>query len=216
MSTAAPDRSIGPENMLGVVTDAANVISLAGLAAGLMGIYLAATGRVLGAVIGLLWAVLFDWLDGPVARRTPGRSPELSAFGAAIDSQIDIVSLGVLPALIILAVGDFEAAYVPVAFVFLAVGVVRLSYFNIHGLVGSYYRGLPYDHDALLLALLFVAQPSIGSGAFRVLICVAMLVCAALNVSPIRVRKLAGPWCAVVAGYVIVLTIVFGLRITSA
>ncbi len=46
-------------------------------------------------MIGILWAVLFDWADGIFARKIKGRSDHQKAFGTQLDSLIDIFSFGV-------------------------------------------------------------------------------------------------------------------------
>ena len=51
-------------------------------------------GAHAGAAISLVCAFLFDVVDGPVAKRTPGRTGEQGAFGANLDSLADMVSTG--------------------------------------------------------------------------------------------------------------------------
>ena len=60
--------------ILSFVIDRANLVSLLGLASGVLAIYFALRQNFPAAIIALLWAVLMDWFDGLVARRTPGRS----------------------------------------------------------------------------------------------------------------------------------------------
>ena len=49
------------------------------------------------AMIGMIWAVAFDWADGLVARRMKGRIGEDRIFGGQLDLLIDIVSYGPHP-----------------------------------------------------------------------------------------------------------------------
>ncbi len=72
--------------MLRFVKDAANLVTLAGLFCGVGGIYFAIRGNFSAVMIAMLWAVLFDWLDGSVARRMHGRTDEFRAFGGQLDS----------------------------------------------------------------------------------------------------------------------------------
>ncbi len=60
--------------ILSFVVDRANLVSLLGLASGVLAIYFALRQNFPAAIIALLWAVLMDWFDGLVARRMPGRS----------------------------------------------------------------------------------------------------------------------------------------------
>ncbi|MDX8411877.1 MAG: CDP-alcohol phosphatidyltransferase family protein, partial [Mariprofundaceae bacterium] len=74
--------------ILSFVRDLPNICSLAGLLCAVLGIYYATLGNFPAAIIGLLWATLFDWGDGIIARRMKGRSDESRAFGGQLDSLI--------------------------------------------------------------------------------------------------------------------------------
>jgi archaetidylserine synthase len=200
--------------MLTFARDLPNVCSLAGLAAATLGLFFAIRGVYPAALAALLWAVVFDWSDGLVARRMKGRSAELRAFGAQLDSLIDVVSFSVAPALLLLSVGRFSAWFIPGAFVVLATGVIRLSYFNVFGLVdGSTYRGLPLDTNVIVLALLFVFEPVVGRGAFALVLYAALMALTALNVAPIQTPKLGGRWYYGVIAYALVLSGVYTLQL---
>jgi len=121
-------------SMFAHAADLANAITLAGLFCAVLGIYFAVRGVFSAAVIALLWATFFDWFDGPVARRTKGRTDDLRALGGQLDSLVDIVSSGVGPAILLLSVGNFSPWFIPGAFALVAAGVLRLSYFNVFGL----------------------------------------------------------------------------------
>ena len=137
------------------------------------------------------------------------------AFGAQLDSLIDIVSFSVAPALLLLSVGRFSPWYLPGAFVVLATGALRLSYFNVFGLVDAKtYRGLPLDTNVLALAFLFVFEPVAGATIFALVVYAALLVLAALNVAPITTPKLSGRWYYVVIGYALVLSAVYVLQLS--
>ena len=204
-----------PGSMLSFARDLPNVCSLAGLLAALLGLYFAIRGVYPAAMIGLLWAVVFDWSDGLIARRMKGRTGERRAFGAQLDSLIDVVSFSVAPALLLLSVGDFSPWFIPGAFVILATGVIRLSYFNVFGLLDdSTYRGLALDNNVLGLALLFVFEPLVDATIFAIVIYIALLVLAALNVAAIETPKLGGRWYYAVILYAIVLSGVYAWRLT--
>ncbi len=200
--------------MLSFARDLPNLCSLAGLLAALLGLYFAIRGVYPAAVIGLLWAVVFDWSDGLIARRVKDRTAERRAFGAQLDSLIDVVSFSVAPAVLLLSVGDFSPWFLPGAFVILATGVIRLSYFNVFGLIGdSTYRGLPLDTNVLVLALLFVFEPLLGQATFAIMFYVALMALAALNVAPIETPKLGGRWYYAVIGYAVVLSGIYGWQL---
>ncbi|MDO9107636.1 MAG: CDP-alcohol phosphatidyltransferase family protein [Coriobacteriia bacterium] len=184
-----------PKPMLWFSRDLPNLVSLAGLASALLGIYYAILGVYPAAMIGLVWAIAFDWLDGCVAKGMKGRTSEQSAYGANLDSLIDIVSFGVAPAVVLLSIGRFDPWYLPGAFVILAAAAVRLSYFNVFGLAqDSSYRGLALDNNVILLVALFVFRGAIGASAFAVVLYAMLMLLAALNVSTLRTPKLSGNW----------------------
>jgi phosphatidylserine synthase len=201
--------------MLAFARDLPNVCSLAGLLAAALGLNFAIRGVYPAALMSLLWAVVFDWSDGLIARRMSGRTAEQRAFGAQLDSLIDVVSFCVAPALLLLSLGRFSLWFVPGACVVLATGVIRLSYFNVFGLLDeSTYRGLPLDTNVLVLALLFVFEPLVGQGAFAIVLYVALMALAALNVAPLETPKLGGRWYYAVIGYALVLSAVYGWQLT--
>ena len=200
--------------MLSFARDLPNLCSLAGLLAALLGLYFAIRGVYPAALTALLWAVVLDWSDGRIARRLKGRTADQRAFGAQLDSLIDVVSFSVAPALLLLSVGDFGPWYVPGAFVILATGVIRLSYFNVFGLIDdATYRGLPLDTNVVVLALLFVFEPLVGTTSFAVVLYVALMLLGALNVAPIATPKLGGRWYYAVIGYALLLSGVYTLQL---
>ena len=79
--------------MLTFAKDLPNVCSLLGLLSAVFAIYFAIIGNFPASIIGVLWAVVFDWYDGIIAREMKGRTEVQSAYGAQLDSLIDIVSL---------------------------------------------------------------------------------------------------------------------------
>jgi len=200
--------------MLSFARDLPNVCSLAGLLAAVLGLYFAIRGVYPAAVIALLWAVVFDWSDGLIARQMNRRTADQQAFGAQLDSLIDLVSFSVAPATLLLSVGRFNVWFVPGAFVILATGVIRLSYFNVFGLLDdSTYRGLALDNNVIVLALLFVVEPVAGTAIFAIVLYIALMVLAALNVAPIKTPKLGGRWYYAVILYALVLTGVYGWQL---
>ncbi|HEY5187362.1 MAG TPA: CDP-alcohol phosphatidyltransferase family protein [Actinomycetes bacterium] len=213
-SRGASRPSAGPGPMLSFARDLPNVCSLAGLLAAVLGLYFAIRGVYPAAVIALLWAVVFDWSDGLIARQMNRRTADQQAFGAQLDSLIDLVSFSVAPATLLLSVGRFNVWFVPGAFVILATGVIRLSYFNVFGLLDdSTYRGLALDNNVIVLALLFVVEPVAGTAIFAIVLYIALMVLAALNVAPIKTPKLGGRWYYAVILYALVLTGVYGWQL---
>jgi phosphatidylserine synthase len=196
--------------------DLPNIFSLAGLACTLIAIYFIILGTYPAAMIGMIWAVAFDWADGLVARRMKRRTASDGLFGGQLDVLIDIVSYGVTPALLLLSYGEFHPIFLPGAFLMLAAGAIRLSYFSTFGLAdGSKYTGLAIDNNSIALVFLFLFEGMFGSGTFSVILYAAGLGLAALNVSQISTPKLSGNPINVVllATYTLAITAIYGWKL---
>lgn len=203
--------------ILSFVKDLPNLCSLAGLLSAVLAIYFAILGIFPAAMIGLIWAVFFDWSDGIIARRMKARTEDQRKFGGQLDSLIDIVSFGLCPAIVLLSYGDFGPWFIPGAFCVAAAGVLRLSYFNVYGLVReSAYQGLAIDNNGLILVSLFVFDGFISSSVFVVLLYIVILALAILNVAPIRTPKLNGGWFYGITAYTLLLTLFFGRQLLHA
>ncbi|MCM2308266.1 MAG: CDP-diacylglycerol--serine O-phosphatidyltransferase [Sulfuritalea sp.] len=129
-----------------------NLLTTAALFSGFYAIVQAMTGRFEHAAVAIFIAMVFDGLDGRVARMTRTQS----AFGAEYDSLSDMVSFGAAPALI-----AFEWAMKGMgkwgwiaAFVYCAGAALRLARFNTNiGIVDKrYFQGLPSPAAAALVA----------------------------------------------------------------
>ncbi len=193
--------------MLTFAKDLPNICSLFGLLSAVFGIYFAIKGNFPAAIIGVLWAVLFDWYDGIIARKLKGRTKEQGVFGGQLDSMIDIVSFGVFPAILLLSYGNYNIWFIPGAFVIIATSALRLSYFNIYGLVDSKtYKGLALDNNVLILAFMFLFECFFKHSNFSIIIYTVLMILSALNLSSIPTPK----FVYVLVIYVLVLTSIFG------
>lgn len=202
-------------SIISFANDLANLCSLAGLLSAVFAIYFAIVGNFPAAMIGLVWAVFFDWSDGNIARRMKGRTDKQKLFGGQMDSLIDIVSFGVGPAVVLLSYGDFSPWFIPGAFLIAAAGVLRLSYFNVYGLVDkATFQGLAIDNNGIFLVLFFVLNGFISESVFTPLLYVLILALAALNVSSIRTPKLSGGgWYYGIVTYTFVATLFYGWQL---
>jgi len=82
---------------------------------------------VYGAALLILGALVFDVLDGRIARRRHMASP----FGRELDSLADVISFGVAPACLAYAVGMSRALDTIALLYFTACGISRLARYNI-------------------------------------------------------------------------------------
>ncbi len=179
--------------ILSYAKDLPNLCSLAGLACTILAIYFSILGVYYATMIGMIWAVAFDWADGLIARKMKGRTGDDRAFGGQLDVLIDIVSYGVTPAILLLSYGKFEPVFIIGAFIILAASAIRLSYFSTFGLSGgTKYTGLALDNNSIILVFIFLFESFFSEGAFSFVLygsCVALSI---LNVSQIKTPKLSG------------------------
>jgi len=196
--------------MLSFARDLPNICSLAGLLCAVLSIYFAILGNFPVAIIGMIWAVFFDWGDGIIARRMKGRTDEYRAFGGQLDSLIDIVSFGICPAVFLLSYGEFSPWFLPGAFVIVATSAIRLSYFNVFGLVDdSTYMGLALDNNVMIFAFVFLFDGFFGHTTFSVIIYTMFMLIAAFNLAPVRTPKFSNRWFYVLLVYVLGLTVIY-------
>jgi len=214
------DRPKGPLSRMSIVSfawDPPNLCSLAGLLCAILGIYYAVVGVFQAAMIGMLWAVLFDGYDGIIARRLKGRTDEHKAFGAQLDSLIDVVSFSVCPSVVLLSYGGFSPWLLPGAFVIVSTGVMRLSYFSVFGLVDkSTYMGLALDNNVVILSAVFLLHGLIAHDTLVVILYTTLMALAILNVAPIRTPKLAGKWFRAITFYILGMTAIYGWLLMRA
>jgi len=193
MTTTTEDVQALQPAILSYVKDLPNLCSLAGLACTLSAIYFCIIGVYEAAMIGMIWAVAFDWADGLVARRMKGRTGNDRIFGGQLDLVIDIVSYGVTPAILLLSYGRFDPVFLPAAFIVIAASAIRLSYFSTYGLSDqSRYTGLAMDNNNIALVFIFLLEGVIPREIFAVLFYVSAVGLAVLNVSQIKTPKLSG------------------------
>ncbi len=212
MSASSPQPSQPSQlpSILSFTKDLPNICSLVGLLCALLGIYFAVLGNFPAAMIGFIWAVFFDWSDGIIARQMKGRTEEQRSFGAQLDSLIDLVSFGVGPAVVLLSYGHFSPWFLPGAFIIIAAISIRLSYFNIFGLVDkSTYLGLAADNNFIILAFAFLFNGLISQTAFTIVLYILILALAFFNVAPVRTPKLAGRWYYALIANTLVLTVIY-------
>ncbi|RLA11565.1 MAG: hypothetical protein DRQ52_09385, partial [Gammaproteobacteria bacterium] len=143
--------------IISFVNDLPNLCSLAGLACTILAIYFSVLGVYYAAMIGMIWAVAFDWADGLIARRIKGRTSKQGFFGGQLDSLIDIVNYGVSPAILLLSYGEFDAIFLPGAFIIVSASAIRLSYFNTYGIE----NGKKSYGDSLLNILFGIGLPDV-------------------------------------------------------
>jgi phosphatidylserine synthase len=202
--------------MLWFAKDLPNICSLAGLLCALLGIYFAVLQHFSIAVIAMIWAVLFDWGDGIIARNMKGRTEKQGEFGGQLDSLIDMVSFGICPAVFLLSYGQYSAWYLPGAFVIVATSAVRLCYFNVFGLVdSSTYKGLALDNNVIFFAFIFLFERFFSPGIFSIILYAMFMIMAGFNLSSLRTPKFSGVWFYILMGYTVILTLIYSFTLLN-
>jgi CDP-diacylglycerol--serine O-phosphatidyltransferase len=150
-----------------------NLITLGSVFCGFNAIRLVAKEQptdedVYRAAVVLIFAMLFDLMDGRVARMTKTQS----AFGLQLDSLADVISFGVAPALLVYKWVLYREP-IPgllVAFGYVACAAIRLARFNVLASnssgaptkPGKHIIGLPSPPAAGILISLVVANHAAG------------------------------------------------------
>jgi CDP-diacylglycerol--serine O-phosphatidyltransferase len=129
-----------------------NLLTTVALFSGFFAIVQAMNGKFEVAAVAIFIAMVFDGLDGRVARLTRTQS----AFGAEYDSLSDMVSFGAAPALVVYVwalKGMGKLGWIA-AFIYCACAALRLARFNtnIEVIDKRYFQGLPSPAAAALVA----------------------------------------------------------------
>jgi CDP-diacylglycerol---serine O-phosphatidyltransferase len=125
--------------------------TLVSLSLGVLAILLAMRGDVRLAAFCLIGCVIFDGLDGGLARRLGVASP----FGAQMDSLADMCAFGLAAPVVVYAFvsGSVPPAAAAVACALVAgCAAIRLARFNISPKDGRFFTGVPTTMAAAVLA----------------------------------------------------------------
>jgi CDP-diacylglycerol--serine O-phosphatidyltransferase len=131
-----------------------NTLTLCGMFLGFFSILASLKGNYLHAAWGIIFATVFDGLDGWVARLTHSTT----RFGIELDSLSDLVAFGVAPAVMLYkwALAPFGRIGWAAAFLFVACGALRLARYNVQ--MGSTesksFTGMPIPGAATIAATL--------------------------------------------------------------
>jgi CDP-diacylglycerol--serine O-phosphatidyltransferase len=166
-----------------------------------IGMYFALNGQMNYAMACLIVAGICDMFDGTVARRRE-RTDHEKGYGIELDAIADIVSFGVLPAIIGYALGLSRFYHMLIHALFILAALTRLAYFNVSEIERSasgdatarkYYEGLPVTSVAIFLPIFYaimrlLALQSILPTIYGILLAIT----AVAFVSRIKVPKIRG------------------------
>jgi CDP-diacylglycerol--serine O-phosphatidyltransferase len=151
-----------------------NLLTTGNMFCGFFAMIYAIHGNFSWSAYAIVFAAVFDLLDGRVARLTHSTSQ----FGKEYDSLSDVISFGIAPSLLL-----FEWSLQPfgrlgwlAAFFFVACGALRLARFNVqHEVVEkAYFQGLPIPMAGGIVASAVLAFQDLGLEAYHSLWILAM------------------------------------------
>ncbi|HWB36204.1 MAG TPA: CDP-alcohol phosphatidyltransferase family protein [Rugosimonospora sp.] len=137
-----------------------NGCTLSSLFLGMSAIFLSFAHDVRLAALCLVGCVIFDGLDGGLARRLGVSSP----FGAQMDSLADMCSFGIAAPVVVYAGlhGTAPTAAVAAACALVAAcAAIRLARFNVSPKDGRFFCGVPTTMTAAVLALATLIGPDL-------------------------------------------------------
>ncbi|WP_414469666.1 archaetidylserine synthase [Methanobacterium sp. ACI-7] len=182
-------------------TSIADLVSIANASSGFLSIIMITMGNFALAAKFMLLAVIFNAMDGWVARKL-NREDEVG-FGKNIDSLSDIISFGVAPGMLLYSTTmNFGIPYFGIIISLLIVicGILRLSRFNvITDLSDEKFIGLPIPSTALILGSFYLSGLYNSDLALFIMMIVSLLM-----ISTIEYPKFRGIKTLVVGGILII------------
>ena len=171
----------------------------------------------------LMFAGLCDMFDGAVAKTKKDRTAHERSFGEQIDSLSDIVSFGVLPAVIGYRVAFFQPYWIILLAFYCLMALVRLAHFNVEeeerkaqgGGKRTFYYGLPMTNAAWIFPMLFCFKPLLGK-YFGYLYALGLLVVGFLFVYKFKMIKITGKkliWIALSGAVVFAVILILGFTL---
>ena len=163
-----------------------NFLTCCNLFSGCLGVVFCLEGRAIPAAYFVWASAVFDFFDGFAARWLKASSP----IGKELDSLADMVSFGLLPALVMYKLIAATEAHPMLAYVafFIAVGsALRLAIFNIDETQTDSFRGLNTPANTLFITALPFLAAVAGHWLLQPVVLVSItLLFSWLLVSPLR------------------------------
>lgn len=172
-----------------------NLFTSLNMFCGFYAVIAAIDGKYATAAVAILIAVVFDALDGKIARATR----TTSRFGVEYDSLADLISFGLAPGVMMYlwALKPMGRIGWLAAFLFLACGALRLARFNtqVNRINSAYFTGLPIPAAAGMNAAFVLLYHKIGVAgtAYPVLILAMIYILSFLMVSTIKYNSFKKP-----------------------
>ena len=172
-----------------------NIFTSLNLFFGFYAIIASINGKFVAAAVAIIIGVLFDIMDGKIARATN----TTSKFGIEYDSLADLISFGLAPGLMIYlwSLKPLGRIGWPAAFLFMACGALRLARFNsqVDIISSDHFVGLPIPAGAGMAATIVLFSHRIGiEGRINpILILITLYILSFLMVSTIKYNSFKKP-----------------------
>lgn len=171
------------------------VLTYIGMLSGFAGITFALNGIIHSAMICLIVAGICDVFDGKVAS-TMDRNQREKRFGVQIDSLSDLISFGVLPAVITVSHCNNSTFSYCMASMYVLAALIRLAWFNVDEEERQdsedgrrkYYLGLPVTLSAVFVPITAWISEGMELSGMRVYPTLLAILAAAF-LAPVKIRK---------------------------
>lgn len=193
-----------------------DAISLLNMISGFLSILLSINGNLKYAAILMFFSLLFDSVDGWVARKI--NRNDSYGFGKNIDSLSDIVSFGVAPAVLLYQLSDSSFIGIGVSMLMMICGVLRLTRYNaINDHIDfNGFIGFPIPGISLIISSYYL------SGLFNIYIAyMLMVITSIMMISNAKYKKLNNN-ALILTGAILVLLLIlqiplvlFGINIPA-
>ncbi len=172
-----------------------NIFTSLNLFCGFFSVISSIDGKFITAAIAIIIGVVFDTLDGKIARATKSSSK----FGVEYDSLADLITFGLAPGIMVYlwALKPLGRIGWLAAFLFMACGALRLARFNTQtGSISSdYFLGLPIPAAAGMASTTVLVFKKLGIGGYEhpVILLVMIYLLSFLMVSTIKYNSFKSP-----------------------
>ena len=170
-----------------------NLFTTANLFCGVFAVLAIFNGESTRAAMAIFVAMLFDVVDGKVARMTK----TTSHFGMEYDSLSDLISFGVAPGLLVYSWGlsGYGRLGWAAVFLYIVCGALRLSRYNVHQAASEMkgFMGLPIPSAAALISSMILLDDYIlhlGKDIRPIVVLGMTYILAFLMVSTLKYRGL--------------------------
>jgi len=163
-----------------------DLITLLSTSCGMLSVFFSISKNFEIAAAMLISAVLFDRLDGSLARRLGLGERE---FGKELDSLSDAVSFGAAVAIFGYALGLNSVLGILVLLFFVCAGILRLTRFNVVQMEPGYYLGMNITYNGLIFPAFYFITIFLESWRLNIFMAVYLL-SGILMLSSVRWKKI--------------------------